>query len=116
MLQSSLCVYRALPVAERNALLTMSAVFLFCLVLASLKVPENMQPRYLEDEGLYTGERPAVSASNQNIIENRILVQDQVNYHRYLHLHFPLKVMKKGELILHAWSLLSCKCYSYTRH
>nr|XP_034967420.1 coiled-coil and C2 domain-containing protein 2A isoform X3 [Zootoca vivipara] len=46
-------------------------------VPASLKVPENMQPRYLEDEGLYTGVRPAVSLSNQNIVENRILKQDQ---------------------------------------
>ncbi|XP_066487937.1 coiled-coil and C2 domain-containing protein 2A [Tiliqua scincoides] len=46
-------------------------------VPASLKVPENMQPRYLEDEGLYTGERPAVSPSNQNIVENRLLRQEQ---------------------------------------
>ncbi|XP_033015930.1 coiled-coil and C2 domain-containing protein 2A [Lacerta agilis] len=46
-------------------------------VPASLKVPENMQPRYLEDEGLYTGVRPAVSLSNQNIVENRILKQEQ---------------------------------------
>ncbi|XP_063165692.1 coiled-coil and C2 domain-containing protein 2A isoform X1 [Candoia aspera] len=44
----------------------------------SLKVPENMQPRYLEDEGLYTGERPVVSLSNQNIVENRILRQEQL--------------------------------------
>ncbi|XP_042326505.1 coiled-coil and C2 domain-containing protein 2A isoform X2 [Sceloporus undulatus] len=46
-------------------------------VPASLKVPENMQPRYLEDEGLYAGRRPIVSLSNQNIIENRILKQEQ---------------------------------------
>ncbi|NXS26874.1 C2D2A protein, partial [Pomatostomus ruficeps] len=46
-------------------------------VPASEKMPRNMQPRYLEDEGLYTGERPFVSQSNQNILENRILRQDQ---------------------------------------
>ncbi|XP_077156995.1 coiled-coil and C2 domain-containing protein 2A isoform X2 [Paroedura picta] len=46
-------------------------------VPASLKVPENMQPRYLEDEGLYSGERPDMSLSNQNIMENRILQQEQ---------------------------------------
>ncbi|XP_078534578.1 coiled-coil and C2 domain-containing protein 2A [Lissotriton helveticus] len=46
-------------------------------VPASQKVPENMQPRFLEDEGLYIGERPKVSLSNQNILENRILQHDQ---------------------------------------
>ncbi|MEE6462446.1 hypothetical protein FKM82_001600 [Ascaphus truei] len=46
-------------------------------VLTSQKVPENMQPRYLEDEGLYIGERPKISISNQNILENRILQQDE---------------------------------------
>ncbi|XP_032541704.1 coiled-coil and C2 domain-containing protein 2A isoform X2 [Chiroxiphia lanceolata] len=46
-------------------------------VPVSEKMPENMQPRYLEDEGLYTGERPFVSQSNQNILENRILRQEQ---------------------------------------
>ncbi|NXG17571.1 C2D2A protein, partial [Grallaria varia] len=46
-------------------------------VPASEKMPGNMQPRYLEDEGFYTGERPFVSQSNQNILENRILRQEQ---------------------------------------
>ncbi|XP_068799446.1 coiled-coil and C2 domain-containing protein 2A isoform X5 [Struthio camelus] len=46
-------------------------------VPASQKIPGNMQPRYLEDEGLYTGERPFVSPSNLNILENRILRQEQ---------------------------------------
>ncbi|NWU46491.1 C2D2A protein, partial [Dromas ardeola] len=46
-------------------------------VPASEKMPGNVQPRYLEDEGLYTGERPFVSQSNQNILENRILRQEQ---------------------------------------
>uniref|UniRef100_A0A8C6YTK6 Coiled-coil and C2 domain containing 2A n=1 Tax=Nothoprocta perdicaria TaxID=30464 RepID=A0A8C6YTK6_NOTPE len=41
------------------------------------KMPENMQPRFLEDEGLYTGERPFVSPSNLNILENRILRQER---------------------------------------
>ncbi|XP_062871722.1 coiled-coil and C2 domain-containing protein 2A [Trichomycterus rosablanca] len=46
-------------------------------VPASSKLPENVQPRYLEEEGLYVGERPYVSLYNQNILENRILKQDQ---------------------------------------
>ncbi|NXI95642.1 C2D2A protein, partial [Psophia crepitans] len=46
-------------------------------VPASEKIPGNRQPRYLEDEGIYTGERPFVSQSNQNILENRILRQEQ---------------------------------------
>ncbi|CAH2299842.1 coiled-coil and C2 domain-containing 2A isoform X1 [Pelobates cultripes] len=46
-------------------------------VPTSEKVPENMQPRYLEDEGLFIGQRPEVSQTNQNIIENRILRQDE---------------------------------------
>ncbi|XP_041443995.1 coiled-coil and C2 domain-containing protein 2A isoform X2 [Xenopus laevis] len=41
------------------------------------KVAENMQPRFLEDEGLYTGERPKISQTNQNILENRILRQEE---------------------------------------
>uniref|UniRef100_A0A4W4DTT0 C2 domain-containing protein n=1 Tax=Electrophorus electricus TaxID=8005 RepID=A0A4W4DTT0_ELEEL len=43
-------------------------------VPAYSKLPENVQPRYLEEEGLYVGERPPVSLSNQNILENRILI------------------------------------------
>ncbi|XP_038254400.1 coiled-coil and C2 domain-containing protein 2A isoform X6 [Dermochelys coriacea] len=58
---------------EREILFTPSIL----TVPMSQKVPENMQPRYLEDEGLYTGERPIVSLSNQNILENRILRQEQ---------------------------------------
>ncbi|KAM9328928.1 coiled-coil and C2 domain-containing protein 2A [Gastrophryne carolinensis] len=46
-------------------------------VPASQKLPENMKPRYLEDEGLYVGIRPKVSWTNQNILENRILQQDE---------------------------------------
>ncbi|XP_064007485.1 coiled-coil and C2 domain-containing protein 2A isoform X8 [Pogoniulus pusillus] len=57
-------------------------------VPTSEKMPGNMQPRYLEDEGLYTGERPFVSQSNQNILENRILRQEQATKltaaHQYL--------------------------------
>ncbi|XP_053314268.1 coiled-coil and C2 domain-containing protein 2A [Spea bombifrons] len=46
-------------------------------VPTSQKVPENMQPRYPEDEGLFVGERPEISSTNQNIMENRILQQDE---------------------------------------
>ncbi|XP_069782123.1 coiled-coil and C2 domain-containing protein 2A isoform X4 [Narcine bancroftii] len=42
-------------------------------VPTSEKVPENMQPRFLEDEGIYVGEKPKVSKLNQNILENRLL-------------------------------------------
>ncbi|KAK3518815.1 hypothetical protein QTP70_014874 [Hemibagrus guttatus] len=46
-------------------------------VPASCKLPENVRPRYLEEEGLYVGERPYVSLTNQNILENRIMKQNQ---------------------------------------
>ncbi|KAM4629790.1 coiled-coil and C2 domain-containing protein 2A [Polymixia lowei] len=49
----------------------------FLTVPASSKLPENMQPRYLEEEGLYVGERPPVSLTNENILENRILKQEE---------------------------------------
>ncbi|XP_043080753.1 coiled-coil and C2 domain-containing protein 2A isoform X3 [Puntigrus tetrazona] len=44
-------------------------------VPASGKLPENVRPRFLEEEGLYVGERPPVCLTNQNILENRILKQ-----------------------------------------
>lgn len=47
-------------------------------VPASSKLPENVRPRYLEEEGLYVGERPPVCLTNQNILENRILKQVEV--------------------------------------
>ncbi|XP_072593856.1 coiled-coil and C2 domain-containing protein 2A isoform X2 [Vulpes vulpes] len=40
------------------------------------KLPENVQPRFLEDEGLYIGARPEVPRTCQNIVENRLLTQD----------------------------------------
>ncbi|KAM6963078.1 coiled-coil and C2 domain-containing protein 2A [Aplochiton taeniatus] len=46
-------------------------------VPASVKLPENKQPRFLEEEGLYVGERPPVSLTNQNILENRVLKQEE---------------------------------------
>ncbi|TSL61151.1 Coiled-coil and C2 domain-containing protein 2A [Bagarius yarrelli] len=46
-------------------------------VPAACKLPENVRPRYLEEEGLYVGERPYVSLTNQNILENRIVKEDQ---------------------------------------
>ncbi|XP_039985612.1 coiled-coil and C2 domain-containing protein 2A isoform X2 [Xiphias gladius] len=49
----------------------------FRKVPTSIKLPENMEPRYLEDEGLYVGERPPVSLTNENILENRILKMEE---------------------------------------
>ncbi|KAM8919571.1 coiled-coil and C2 domain-containing protein 2A-like [Pelodytes ibericus] len=46
-------------------------------VPTSQKVPENMLPRYLEEEGLFTGERPKISQTSENILENRILRQGE---------------------------------------
>lgn len=43
------------------------------------KLPENVQPRFLEDEGLYIGARPEVPRANQNIMENRLLKQEPVS-------------------------------------
>ncbi|XP_069924157.1 coiled-coil and C2 domain-containing protein 2A isoform X8 [Oryctolagus cuniculus] len=40
------------------------------------KLPENVQPRFLEDEGLYIGARPEVARTTGNIMENRLLVQE----------------------------------------
>ncbi|XP_026959123.1 coiled-coil and C2 domain-containing protein 2A isoform X2 [Sagmatias obliquidens] len=40
------------------------------------KLPENVQPRYPEDEGLYVGARLEVPRTNQNIMENRLLMQE----------------------------------------
>lgn len=51
---------------------------LIFIVPTSIKLPENMKPRYLEDEGLYVGERPPVSLTNENILENRILKMEEV--------------------------------------
>ncbi|XP_078612714.1 coiled-coil and C2 domain-containing protein 2A-like isoform X1 [Branchiostoma floridae x Branchiostoma japonicum] len=42
-------------------------------VPAEEKVPQDAQPRYLEDEGFYVGERPPVPYRNQNIAEDRLL-------------------------------------------
>lgn len=44
----------------------------------SIKLPENVKPRYPEDEGLYVGERPPVSRANENIVENRFLKTQEV--------------------------------------
>ncbi|XP_047192617.1 coiled-coil and C2 domain-containing protein 2A isoform X3 [Scophthalmus maximus] len=46
-------------------------------VPTSIKLPENVQPRYLEDEGLYVGKRPPVSQTNKNLLENRILKMEE---------------------------------------
>ncbi|KAK5907861.1 hypothetical protein CesoFtcFv8_005666 [Champsocephalus esox] len=46
-------------------------------VAAHIKLPDNVKPRYVEDEGLYVGQRPPVSLSNENILENRILQMEE---------------------------------------
>ncbi|KAI3369014.1 hypothetical protein L3Q82_025986 [Scortum barcoo] len=65
--------YRNLVQRESELLFTPS----FRAVPTSIKLPENMKPRYLEDEGLYVGERPPVSLTNENILENRILKMEE---------------------------------------
>ncbi|XP_076582587.1 coiled-coil and C2 domain-containing protein 2A isoform X3 [Chaetodon auriga] len=65
--------YRKLIQQESELLFTPS----FRTVPTSVKLPENMKPRYLEDEGLYVGERPPVSLTNENILENRILKTEE---------------------------------------
>ncbi|XP_053286643.1 coiled-coil and C2 domain-containing protein 2A [Pleuronectes platessa] len=42
-----------------------------------LKLPENMRPHYLEDDGLFVGKRPPMSKTNENILENRILKMEE---------------------------------------
>ncbi len=53
-------------------------IYICHTVPASSKLPENVRPRYPEEEGLYVGERPHVCLTNQNILENRILKQAEV--------------------------------------
>lgn len=50
----------------------------FVTVPTSVKLPENTRPRYLEDEGLYVGERPRVALANENVLENRVLKTKEV--------------------------------------
>uniref|UniRef100_A0A1A7XKZ0 Coiled-coil and C2 domain containing 2A n=1 Tax=Iconisemion striatum TaxID=60296 RepID=A0A1A7XKZ0_9TELE len=49
----------------------------FRTVPTSVKLPENMKPRFLEDEGLYVGKRPPISLTNENILENRLLKMEE---------------------------------------
>uniref|UniRef100_A0A1A8EWC9 Coiled-coil and C2 domain containing 2A n=2 Tax=Nothobranchius korthausae TaxID=1143690 RepID=A0A1A8EWC9_9TELE len=49
----------------------------FRTVPTSVKLAENMKPRYLEEEGLYVGKRPPISQTNENILENRLLKMDE---------------------------------------
>ncbi|XP_051232359.1 coiled-coil and C2 domain-containing protein 2A isoform X2 [Dicentrarchus labrax] len=65
--------YRKRVQQESELLFTPS----FRTVPTSIKLPENMKPRYLEDEGLYVGERPPISLTNENILENRILKMEE---------------------------------------
>lgn len=61
----------------------MHCLWIIFTVPTSVKLPENMKPRYLEDEGLYVGERPPVSLTNENILENRILKMEEVRLSMY---------------------------------
>ncbi|XP_029939889.1 coiled-coil and C2 domain-containing protein 2A isoform X2 [Salarias fasciatus] len=65
--------YRKRMQQESELLFTAS----FRPVPTSIKLPENVQPRFLEDEGFYVGERPVVSVTNENILENRILKTEE---------------------------------------
>ncbi|XP_071343109.1 coiled-coil and C2 domain-containing protein 2A isoform X2 [Trachinotus anak] len=67
--------YQKLIQRERDSQLFFTPSFQ--TVPTSIKLPENMKPRYLEDEGLYVGERPPVSLTNENILENRILKMEE---------------------------------------
>ena len=54
---------------------------LFFLVNVKEKVPEDAEPRYLEDEGFYVGVKPSVSQRNRNLMEHRLLNrEDKVHY------------------------------------
>lgn len=79
-------------------------------VPTSVKLPENTKPRYLEDEGLYVGERPPVSLTNENIMEHRILKMEEVETttriksaewvwkrHQHVWTHLPLVSFTKGK-------------------
>ncbi|KAM9384360.1 coiled-coil and C2 domain-containing protein 2A isoform 2-T2 [Pholidichthys leucotaenia] len=67
--------YRKLVQKESELLFKPS----FRTVPTSVKLPENVKPRFLEDEGFYVGERPPVSVTNENILENRILKTEEGN-------------------------------------
>ena len=48
-----------------------------CLpVPAEQKTPNAEPPHYLEDEGLYVGERSKVNWTNQVLVENRLLKRE----------------------------------------
>ncbi|XP_047231585.1 coiled-coil and C2 domain-containing protein 2A isoform X1 [Girardinichthys multiradiatus] len=67
--------YRKRIQRDRELLFTPS----FQTVPTSIKLPENMKPRFLEDEGFYVGDRPPISLTNENILENRILKMAEGN-------------------------------------
>jgi len=50
-----------------------NCVLLLPIALAEAKIPPNVQPRFLQDEGFYVGTRPYVSCQNVNRMENRLL-------------------------------------------
>jgi len=67
-----------LPVTASTVIVHCESESSICTVLLTLapakaKVPPNMQPRQLQDEGFYVGTRPYVSSRNLNRMENRVL-------------------------------------------
>lgn len=65
-----------------NRFMHCSHLEIVVIVPTSIKLPENTRPRYLEDEGLYVGERPCVSRTNENVLENRLLKTKEVTKHK----------------------------------
>ena len=53
----------------------------FLVPIIDKLVAEDIQPRYLEDEGLFVGKRPPESKSNISRMEHRLLNEnEQVNF------------------------------------
>lgn len=48
-------------------------------VVHSSKLPNNMLPRLLEEEGFYIPSKPYVSRNTYHKMENRLLQQKEVN-------------------------------------
>ena len=49
-------------------------------VTLELKLGKDVEPRYLEDEGIFVGRVPYVTRKNRNMMEHRVLsMPDQVN-------------------------------------
>ncbi|GFT89046.1 coiled-coil and C2 domain-containing protein 2A [Nephila pilipes] len=49
-------------------------------VPVKMKLPEDKEPRNLEDEGFYVGKKPEVSKRNINRLENRLIAQKEFQW------------------------------------